>query len=761
MRRWRRTEQGTGQVALIAAEAGVGKSRLVASFRNRLNIPDDQVVSLQCSPHYVDSAFYPVIGYLERTGDFDRSDGQDLRLDKLKAHHAELVSDIDRLHLIADLLSLPGQVSTTITGLSPQARRQKTIATLADYLGTLARARPILIVVEDVHWVDPSTRQLLETLVERTSSLHHMLILTFRPEFRAPWTGQPHVMSLTLNRLDHGECAELIGRLVADLTIGRDQVEEIIRRTDGVPLFVEEMTRAVLEGASLPGKLVGSEATPAAAPVPAALQASLLARLDRLGREAREIAQIGSAIGREFSHEMLPPLVSGAEPDWQNALTQLVEAGIIYQRGTAPDAIYTFKHALIQDVAYGTLLKSPRRTLHAKIAALLSKSDRQVAPEVLARHYQEAGDHLRAVAFWTMAGDLAEKRAASLEARHYRQGLRLLKLAPASEPDTEIEICMKLGSTLMQSEGYGSNDALDFCRRAHVAAKAAGRSEQEARAVSQMASLLFSSCQHRTVIDAVDSLMTRFPGLPSKLQVQLLAPLGVAKFGAGDLEGAFEALTSAVKIDDTSPCTHLNPIGGGDPAIAARGYAAVVGVILGRFDIVMTYHDEALPIARLRNHPFSIAWALLMAGRVNRLLGDYNDAISVSKEAISICQRYGFPAREATVQFVLGSAQFDSGEFEEGLSNMRSGYELWASLSGRFHASWYLTDFADCLYRADRKSECQSILARAETVVVETDEKSHAAELYRLRGLLLFRDGSVEQARACIHRSLALSLAIP
>jgi tetratricopeptide (TPR) repeat protein len=171
----------------------------------------------------------------------------------------------------------------------------------------------------------------------------------------------------------------------------------------------------------------------------------------------------------------------------------------------------------------------------------------------------------------------------------------------------------------------------------------------------------------------------------------------------------------------------------------------------------MKYHDEALPIARLRNHPFSIAWALLMAGRVNRLLGNYSDAISASKEAISICQRYGFPAREATVRFVLGSAQFDSGEFEEGLSNMRSGYERWASSSGRFHASWFLADFADCLCRADRKDECQSIVARAEAVAAETEEKSHAAELYRLRGLLLFKDGSIEQARASIHQSLALS----
>jgi len=395
LRRWSRAKNGEGQVVLLSGEPGIGKSRLTAELLERLAVEPHTRLRYFCSPQHTDSPLYPIVGQMERAAGLVHDDTSQARLDKLDAVLAQTSTSNEDATLFAQMLSLPNDGRYPTVDLTPEERRQRTLKALTSQLVGLAAQTPVLMIFEDAHWVDPTSLELLGRTVERIKTLPALLIVTFRPEFNASWVGQSHVTSLTLNRLGERETTAIIARIVGDEKLPPDVMGEIVERTDGIPLFVEEMTKAVLEAESegVVRRTVAAVPSPAL-PVPASLHASLMARLDRLG-SAKEVAQVGAAIGREFSHALLAAVVRKPEVELRSALDRLVAAGLLFRQGLPPHATYLFKHALVQDAAHSTLLRGPRRMLHGRIAETIESRFVEIAeskPELLARHCRGTAD---------------------------------------------------------------------------------------------------------------------------------------------------------------------------------------------------------------------------------------------------------------------------------------------------------------------------------------------------------------------------------
>ena len=433
LRRWAQAKAGNGRVVLISAEPGVGKSRLAEAVAERIADEPHTPLRYFCSPHHQDSALYPVIAQMERTAGFQHADDPAARLAKLRALLVPATPSMEDVVLIAELHCLPSTDPAPPLGVTPQRKKDKTFEALLRQVEGLARQRPLLMIFDDLHWIDPSSRELLDRLIEHVADWPVLLLAMFRPEFQPPWTGQPHVMTLALARLDRRDTAAMVANVAGNAALPPEIVEEIAERTDGVPLFVEELTKAVLESGAQASAALSAVPHPAWS-VPATLHASLMARLDRLGSAAKEVAQAGAAIGREFGFGLLAPVTDLPEPDLREALDRLTNASLLFVRGTAPQSSYIFKHALVQDTAYGTLLRSPRQRLHARIAATLEDLFPAIVlaqPALLAQHCTEAGLVQQAVAYRLKAGRQALARSAMTEAvAQLRRGLGVLAGAP-------------------------------------------------------------------------------------------------------------------------------------------------------------------------------------------------------------------------------------------------------------------------------------------------------------------------------------------
>jgi len=419
LRRWSKAKSGSGQVVLLSGEAGIGKSRLTAALLKHLATEPHTRLRYFCSPQHTDSALYPIIGQFARAAGFVHGDTLQAKLDKIDALVAQTSTSMQDAALFSEMLSLLNDGRYAALELTPQQRREKTLEALNRQVEALARSRPVLIIFEDAHWADPTSLEAFGRTVDRIATLPALLILTFRPEFEAPWVGQQHVTSLALNRLGHRDVGSLIDRVVGNNLLPTNTRQDIIERTDGIPLFVEEMTKAVLEAGSEREARQTAAAVPSLAlAIPPSLHASLMARLDRLGSAAKEVAQIGSAIGREFSHQLLAAVTRKPEAELASSLDRLNRAGLLFHKGMPPHATYLFKHALVQDTAYGTLLRQSRRALHARIANTIESQFADVAnaqPDLLARHYTEAGLIDKAAVLWGKAGLRSLERSALVE----------------------------------------------------------------------------------------------------------------------------------------------------------------------------------------------------------------------------------------------------------------------------------------------------------------------------------------------------------
>jgi class 3 adenylate cyclase len=474
MRRWEQAKAGDGQIVLISGEPGIGKSRIAETIVEGLAAEPHIRLRYFCSPRHEDSALHPIITQLERAAGFQREDTAEGRLDKLEALLSKGSNDLREVApLIADLLSIPTGDRYAALELTPQKRKEKILRALLTQVEGLSRPEPVLMVYEDVHWSDPTTRESLDLLIDRVSGLRVLVIITFRPQFSPPWVGRPHVTLLSLSRLPPRQRAEMITRVTGGKALPKEIADQIIDRTDGVPLFIEELTKSVVESGLVTEAgdhfAVAGLAAPLA--IPTTLHASLLARLDRLA-PTREVAQIGAALGRSFSHELISAVAQMPQHKLDDALEQLVDAELIFRRGIPPDSEYTFKHALVQDAAYSTLLRSRRQQIHARIVTTLESQFPEVAsaqPTLMAHHCGEAGLKEKAVRFWLKAGQQALARSATTEAvAQLRKGLEALTGVPDGTPrqQHELELLSALGSALTAAKGWSAADVSETCSRA-------------------------------------------------------------------------------------------------------------------------------------------------------------------------------------------------------------------------------------------------------------------------------------------------------
>ena len=486
LERWAQMGEGLGQVVVLSGEAGIGKSRLVQEVKTHVAGEPHTQLECRCSPYYQNSAFYPVIDLLQRVLQLQREDSAKEKLDKLEGALAHYhMSQPDIVPLLASLLLLPLPERYPPLILSPQQQRQKTLEALLTILLTLAANQPVLFIVEDLHWVDPSTLELLNLLIDQVATARILILLTSRPEFRPPWGFRAHVTPVTLSRLPRAQVEAMVARVAGNKALPAEVQQQLVIKTDGVPLFVEELTKMVLESGLLREREDRYELTDPLPPlaIPTTLRDSLEARLDRLAA-VKEVAQLGAILGREFSYELLQAISPLDEPTLQHGLSQLVEAELLYRRGLPPQVIYTFKHALIQEAAYQSLLKRTRQEYHQRIAQVLAErfpETVEMQPELLAHHFTEAGLSGPAVGYWRRAGQRGIERSAYVEAiSHLTKGLELLNTLPDTSERTLQELILQtnLGPALMATKGFGAPEVQHAYDRARELCRQVGETPQ-------------------------------------------------------------------------------------------------------------------------------------------------------------------------------------------------------------------------------------------------------------------------------------------
>src|SRR5262245_40795011 len=575
--RWEQVKDGSGQMVLLSGEAGIGKSRLVQVLTEQVaSEPQAWLTPCQCSPYYQHTALYPLIDLLERVVlRFDRAESPQQKLGKLEGFLVQYGLPLaDAVPLFASLLSLQLGADYASLTLSPEQQKQRTLHAFLTILLRIAAQQPVLFVMEDLHWVDPTTLEFLSLLVDQGPTARILALFTYRPDFTPPWTGRSHVTQMMLPRLPRRQAAELSGRVAHGKVLPAEVVEQVVAKTDGVPLFVEELTKMVLESGLLQERAEHYELTGPLPPlaIPTTLHDSLMARLDRLAA-VKALAQLGATLGREFSYELLQAVAPWDEDTLQRGLHQLVAAEFLYQQGLPPQATYRFKHALIQDAAYQSLLRSTRQQYHQRIAQVLEAHFPETAepqPELLAQHYTEAGAPERAVGYWQQAGEKTPDRSAQIEAiNHLQRGLELLKTAPhlPESPQRELDLQIKLGAAFSALKGYGAPEVEHAYARAHVLCQQVGDTPQLFPVLRGLENFYLVRGQVYLARNLAEQLLTlaQRGHDPARISLAHLA-LGAALYWLGENEAALSYLAQGVVLCEaqsrrSSPVVHDTGVG--------------------------------------------------------------------------------------------------------------------------------------------------------------------------------------------------------
>ena len=747
LRRWGQAKVGEGRVVLLTAEPGIGKSRLTEALTQRIAGETPARLRYFCSRHHQDSALHPVVAQLARAAGFARDDPPEAKLRKLTALLGG--AGAEDLPLFVELLSLPQLPASPLLELSPQQRKELSFAALLRQLESLAFRQPVLMVFEDVHWIDPTTCELLDRAIALTERLPVLLIATFRPEFQPPWVGQPHVTVLALSRLGRREGAELVRELRGNTeTLPDDVIDEIVERTDGVPLFLEEVTKVVLESAAATD---AARSTLASIPgarfkVPATLQASLMARLDRLGAVAREIAQVGAAIGRDFSHELLLAASPRGAAETEAALGHLVAAGLVFQRGVPPAAEYQFKHALVQDTAYGSLLRGPRQALHARIAAAMQARDKEIAervPEIIAHHLAEAGDPDGAAFWWLEAGQRSARRSANVEAiAHLSRGLAGLKGLPET-PERhrwELELQLALGPALFSLHGFGAAQAQAAYELARVLAGSVG--DDHARFAAVWGCWLTahnqtspSAADNEALSDELSRVAERLGDPALRLQAHHSAWATV--MGRGRFAAAREHVRQGLLLYDRDKHRHHALVyGGHDPGVCGYGQGAVTLWFLGYADQAAQSARAGIDLAATLSHPPSVGHALWWAAVVHYLRRDVAMVLDFGERLIALGSEHGLQLYRAAGGIVHGWAQVTGGHTEEGLPELRQAMIAYGA-TAKVMISLYTTMLAEAELGAGSLPQALEHLEAAERLTVFRDQTFWRAGLLHRKGEVL------------------------
>ena len=773
LRRWSRAKTGEGQVVLLSGEAGIGKSRLTAALLERLAAEPHTRLRYFCSPQRMDSAFHPIIGQIERAAGLAYDDKPQAKLDKLDAVLAQTSTSPEDAALFAEMLSLPNDGRYPALDLAPEQRRQRVLEALMSQLAGLARRQPVLMIFEDVHWIDPTSLEVLGRIVDRIQTLPALLIVTFRPEFNAPWVGQPHVTSLTLNRLGEREAAAIIASLVGNKALPADVMAEIVERTDGIPLFVEEMTKAVLEAESegAARRTVAAVPSPALA-VPASLHASLMARLDRLG-PAKEVAQIGSAIGREFSHALLASVARKPEAELGSALDRLVQAGLLSRQGVPPQASYLFKHALVQDAAYGTLLREPRRALHARIAETLEKEFAETAesqPEILALHCTEAGLIEKAAGLWGKAGQQSLARSALVEAAaQLTRALDQIATLPgtAALRREQIKLQVALITPLMHVKGYAAAETKAAAEQARSLIEQAEALGEPSEDPLLLFSVLYAFWVANHVAfngDACRDLAAQFLALAEKQRATVPLMVGHRMMGTsllvtGDIAEGRGHLDQAIALYDPAEHRPLATRFGQDVAVAILAYRSWALWLLGYPEAALRDADDALRNAREIGQAATLMFALFHASIPYTLCGNRAAAAAQAQELVALAEEKGSLFWKAHGMVSQGCVLALTGRASDATEMLISGMAAMRTTGATLRMPFYLPHLARAHAELGQFEAAWRCIGEAMTAAETTKEKWCEAEIHRTAGEIALMSPEPDAAKAQAHFERAIAIA--
>ena len=720
-----------------------------------------------CSPHHCDSLLYPFVSQIERAAGFSRDDGNEAKLDKLAALLLQSGERfLDAVPLFADLLALPTGDRYSPVMLDPKQRREQIFASLIDQLEALARQMPVQIVFEDAHWADSTSLELTQMVVERLPYLPVLLVITSRPEFTPPWTGQANVSTMALSRLDQRESATLVERVAGGKAMPHEILHSIVERADGIPLFIEELTKTVLEGGMLEeenDRYVLTAKLQSLA-IPPNLHASLMARLDRL-TSVKEIAQIGATIGREFSYELLARVANTPEAQLKDALDRLVSAGLVFNRGVPPRTVFIFKHALIQDAAYSTLLRGPRRVLHARIGKTLEDHFPETVgtqPEIIAHHYTQAGFLSKAIDYWHDAGERALRRSANLEAAtHLKRGIELIQGLPsgAERDHRELRLYLALGPTMRAIKGSAAQELLDVYSRARELVTEDATVREQMNVLYGLWIIHFVRSEHEaahTLARDCIELCTRhqdtdFPALAHSLMGNALWAKGAFCEARYHLDRSLAFCSSEHLSIGSSRAAHNHSVA----ALSFLGFtlwplgypeqaAAAAAQSVARAD--STGHVPLMALA-LHNQSFLLA---SFAADVQLIGCD-------PKGAVDYCVEHGVAAYEPWARFSVGAVLARDGELLQGMEIMQTAMEAAQSVSTKMFRSVQLGLLANCHAQLGQPEIGDGLLRNALEIVYETDERFFESELHRLRGEVLLALGNPEKAEEEFRHALIVS----
>jgi class 3 adenylate cyclase/tetratricopeptide (TPR) repeat protein len=780
LRRWRQAVHGEGRVVLLSGEPGIGKSHIALTFQDRLQAEPRFRLRFFCSSHHTNSALFPFVSQLERTAGFERSDTPTQKLTKLESLLAQSNADASQIAILANLLSLPASERYRMPELSPQKRKEQTLSALMARLEALARIKPVLVTFEDVHWIDPTSLELLATTVQRLAQWRVLLLLTARAEFTLPWPSHEHMTTISLTRLSRPHGAALIERVTAGRPLPDQLMEKILAHADGVPLFVEELTKMVLESGLLQerdGQYVLERPLPSFA-IPTTLYASLIARLDRLAA-VKEVAQIGAAVGREFFYELLNAVTGMPRENLDNALDQLVRSELVFGRGEKPNQVYTFKHVLVRDAAYAGLLKSRRVELHAAIAQALEERFPEIMetePETLAHHLTEAGLTKKAVEYWLRAGKKAAARSGNLEAvAHLRRGIEAVgRLGQDSERDRlELELQLALAPCLIATQGPAAGPSVETFTRAHALCERLGNLSERLQVMFWLTTASVVRGELPQAEEAIASLL-KLAGQQGDQAAMLNAMRGHAMIllFMGRLPEARTAIELAIETFNASKEKERLAARAAGQDAGAAGLALMAWAlwVLGNVDQSLARMGAALERADVVGHPHTQAYVAYYASVLHGLRGEPTISQRHAERCLALSEEHGFAQWRSLSLAVRGISMamldpsFSTIDEVSGALNAyrRAGYQL-----GITALDVLLCPALLLLQQPDAALE---LTDQGLSTAAQNSERIFEGELYRLKArALLLRDGPgaaaaaqalLEQALTTARRQSAHSLGL-
>ena len=763
--RWALAKGGEGRVVLLSGEAGIGKSRLTQALLERIAAEPYVRLRYYCSPYHTNSALHPVTEQLARAAGFAGDDRAGVKLDKLEAllgRATERASE--QAALLAALLSIPSDGRYPPLNLTPQMQKARTFEALLAQLEGLTTAQPVLMIFEDAHWIDPTTTELFGQIIDRVTRLPVLLLITFRPGFTPPWSGHAHVASLTLSRLGQRQGAAIIERQTGGKALPSEVMSQILAKTDGVPLFVEELTKTVLESGLLTDAGDHYELAGPLPPlaIPATLHDSLMARLDRLA-PVREVAQIGAVIGRTFSHELLAAVAPLPESELGDALTKLIDAELIFCRGALPEATYSFKHALVQDAAYQSLLKSRRQQLHAQIAEAMETRFPEAIhaqPEVIAHHFTQAGVVEKALRYWKQAGQLEMARSATAEAiAHLNSGLQILLSLPENEQRDRQELAIQLamGSAFVAAYGFAAPQTGQAYERAREICERLGDTEA-------LFPVLYGLCLfHLYAADLTSSRaasdrlleLARTSDDRGRLFFAHRAA-GVSHYPAGNLLTAKKHLERALDLYD--PDEHRAPafIYAFDPKVVCLDYLARTLFPLGLLAQSLRRNEEAIAVARQTGHRNSLALPLFFGGTLRQLAGDRDAVRAIVEELAALATEAGFRFWFAGATILRGWVEATGDGLDDGMQVMEAGIAEWRSSGAEYMVPYFSVLVAQAELEAGRADAAIPRLQAALQRIERSNERWFEPEIHRMAGLarLQLEPDDPGAAEECFDRAL-------